>query len=113
MGTGGVEGIQLWNYKDGLVSLIQEFPIPAPVWTAAISPDGRKLAVATAYSEDPDFSYTTGIWNLPSGEFVRTIEKFSYVSFIPSLTFSPDNELLAIVICEGTLYKLEDGSVLK
>ena len=113
MGTGGTEGIQLWNYQDRSVSFIQEIPIPAPVRSAAISPDGKKLAVATGHSEDAEFSYKVSTWDLPSGDFDLNLIEGFYLSTSPSLAFSPDSQLLAFVGCEGNLYKVSDGTVVK
>ena len=113
MGTGSLEGVQLWEYQAGSPSLIQEIAIPSPVDAAAMSPDGKMIAVATDYSGDPNFSYAVTTWNIPSGELDNTLDKFSYVSLPQSLTFSPDGELLAYLGCEGRIYQASDGTVLK
>jgi len=113
MGTAGETGIQLWNYKDGIASLIQEIPVPGPVRAAALSPDGRELVVATAYSENPDFSYNVTIWSLPSGEYDRLFEKTFLVGMTPRLSYSPDSELLVVSECEGFLYIVSDGTFLE
>jgi len=111
MGTGGLKGIQLWTYQDRSVSLIQEIPIPAPVVSAAMSPDGKILAVATGHGEDAEYSFKVSTWDLPSGEFDQNIIDDFYVSAHPTLAFSPDSQLLAFVECEGNLYKVSDGTV--
>lgn len=113
MVTEGNEGIQLWNFQDGIPSLIQEIPVPGPIEAAALSPDGKKLAVATGRLEDAKISFVVTIWNIPSGEFDREIKKGYEGSAPRLLSFSPDSELLAVVECEGKLYRISDGAIIK
>lgn len=72
------------------------------VWEFALSPDGRRLAVASSGEEDP----TATIWDADTGEKLLTLAGHS--GPVCGITFSPDGNQLATASADGTV-KLWDA----
>jgi WD40 repeat protein len=79
-------GVGLWEVATG--KELQRFPkMPlATDWALAISPDGKKLAVAGG-------SFNVGLWHMTSGDELGRFE--GHKGYVGSLAFSPDGKKLA------------------
>jgi WD40 repeat protein len=97
----------LWNQKTGNVLYTLEEG-KMGVSSVAISPDGKTLASANTNGDN-----TTKLWNLKSGEHLRTFEE-PETGIVTSIAISPDGKILAsgysITI---KLWNLQSGDFLR
>jgi WD40 repeat protein/serine/threonine protein kinase len=70
--------------------------LPAKVWAAAFSPEGRYLALASGL---PQASGIVTIWDLETGREVRQLS--GHTGPVVSLSFSPDGQRLASLAVAG------------
>ncbi len=90
--SGGKDSIRVWNPDTGTLKL--QLPTGKPSTTAAISPDGRLLALSTKQREIGSVAYGLELWNPGRSSRAAQIEQCSY-----ALTFSPDGTKLATATC--------------
>jgi len=86
--TGGRDSVaHLWNVETG--ATLRVFPSPGWVESAAFSPDGREVLIA---------SQNLQLWDISSGKLIRTLNAGS----VQRIAFSPDGE--------NVFVRLQDGS---
>jgi len=108
-GSVGMQGagnyvIKLWSKSSAAETAVFEGEANT-LWTASVSPDGRKLAVSDAYS-------TIRIWNPDSQQLLRTVSIIR--AGRPLMDYSADSELLAVGGWPGTtIIDTNTGEVVK
>ncbi len=65
-----------------------------PIWDMALSPDGRRFAVACS-SHSGNATGRISIWNLSSTKVVMQLRSLKNMGFIGRIAFSPDGQYLA------------------
>ncbi|HTK38529.1 MAG TPA: caspase family protein, partial [Pyrinomonadaceae bacterium] len=108
-GSVGMQGegnylIKLWSKSSAAETRVFEGEANT-LWTASVSPDGRKLAVSDAYS-------TIRIWNPDGQQVLRTVSIIR--AGRPLMDYSADSELLAVGGWPGTtVIDTNTGEVVK
>jgi WD40 repeat protein len=104
--------VKLWNLQTG--ELIRTFSQRAdPIYSVAFSPNGKVLASggSSKYKGIEGKSTTIYLWNLDTGELMRTLSGHSLrINF---LTFAPDSHVLASGSNDETIkiWNLETGEL--
>jgi WD40 repeat protein len=84
LAIGGEDGVRLWSLATGEVTMT----LPGAVRSLAVSPDGACLAAGGNEA-------TVQLWNVVTGDIIRTVAHDSTDEGATSVAFSPDGRLLA------------------
>jgi WD40 repeat protein len=95
-----LKGVQLWNVRTG--DLIRTFDAQAAEsWVGAFSPDGAYLLTQRhSMSQSGGFwNLDLVLWNMSTGEEVRTIERYRVTHNISTACFTPDGKHFLVNAC--------------
>ncbi len=92
-----------------------EWQAPNRVFALAVSPDGRRLAASTGADDKTALGNKTTLWDVKTGEVLRTFEGHNKIVFESGLNFNPTGELLATASYDHTarLWDVTTGKTIR
>jgi WD40 repeat protein len=109
--------IRLWDLNSGEPARVLRPPAAngahGYLFSAALAPDGKLLAVGTYRALTPLFDHRIHLIDITTGEMVRSLKGHMYTTY--DLAFSPDGERLASASQDNTvrIWNVATGETLK
>src|SRR5262245_26141224 len=109
--------IRLWDLESGEPTRVLRPPAAngahGYLFSAALAPDGKLLAVGTYRALTPLFDHRIHLIDITTGEMIRSLKGHIYTTY--ELAFSPDGERLASASQDGTvrIWNVATGETLK
>jgi WD40 repeat protein len=91
--AGADHRVRVWDTETWQTRKVIYPPGEGVPWAAALSPDGRRLAVSSFHKEKDKSVFVICLFALPEGRLERTLR--GHTSHVLGLTFSPDGKRLA------------------